>query len=178
MAVTKLALLTDDDDDGRHVIAIAHQRWAKNQDIWFDFHFCILQGVGKKHLSITNKSYRIRVFWQIMIYLIRKWFILILSWTARTTVLPVCIDIVFRILHALSAFFSFWMPTWFEWRIASNILWVVTSDIFCRVDQIGHLSPPSSSVWIMEWILDLGKVGCRAFHIKIHGQARLFLCLV
>jgi hypothetical protein len=27
-AVTKRALLTD--DDGRHVIAIAHQRWAKN----------------------------------------------------------------------------------------------------------------------------------------------------
>jgi hypothetical protein len=31
-AVTKRALLTDD-DDGRHVIAIAHQRWAKNQQI-------------------------------------------------------------------------------------------------------------------------------------------------
>jgi hypothetical protein len=32
-AVTKRALLTDaddNDDDGRHVIAIAHQRWAKN----------------------------------------------------------------------------------------------------------------------------------------------------
>jgi hypothetical protein len=30
-AVTKGALLTD--DDGRHVIAIAHQRWAKKGDI-------------------------------------------------------------------------------------------------------------------------------------------------
>jgi hypothetical protein len=31
-AVTKRALLTD---DGRHVIAIAHQRWAKN--VWLMF---------------------------------------------------------------------------------------------------------------------------------------------
>jgi hypothetical protein len=32
LAVTKRTLLTDDDDE-RHVIAIAHQRWAKKGDI-------------------------------------------------------------------------------------------------------------------------------------------------
>jgi hypothetical protein len=32
LAVTKRALLTDDDDDRRHVIAIAHQMGAKNQN--------------------------------------------------------------------------------------------------------------------------------------------------